>query len=282
MRLLDTVAFVWLPCWLAAPAFAVLDSSGPSSAIGQPCLVTANHLDPGTRKFESDCDAQTFCSGSTNGTCVPRQCRREEYPFGYRMGQTPPALCPAGTFCPDEGDTCRPLAAVGQPCQFNRDDQCEPPNTLELTDYHNFNGSICLRSLCTYANASETQPCVFEVSTYADVDAAGVGYTNTITRDNCQTARFFCNTATNMCESLRTVGQPCQYHRDCRSYNCLQNVCANAPEEPFDVVLWQYATTTLAIVLAMASTCAMLTLMHRRHRLKHYQEIRDYCDEQMR
>ena len=26
----------------------------------------------------------------------------------------------------------------------------------------------------------------------------------------------------------------------------------------------------------------MLVVMHRRHRLQHYEEIRDYCDEQIR
>jgi hypothetical protein len=33
---------------------------------------------------------------------------------------------------------------------------------------------------------------------------------------------------------------------------------------------------------AMAATCIMLVVMHRRHRLQRYEEIRDYCDEQIR
>ena len=33
---------------------------------------------------------------------------------------------------------------------------------------------------------------------------------------------------------------------------------------------------------AMAITCIMLVVMHRRHRLQRYEEIRDYCDEQIR
>ena len=32
-------------------------------------------------------------------------------------------------------------------------------------------------------------------------------------------------------------------------YNCLNNVCASPPEEPFEVALWQYGVTTLAVVL---------------------------------
>ena len=136
--------------YLAQTFSALGAESGPlSTALGKACSIASNRLDPRTRRFTSDCDAQTFCSGTINGTCVPRQCRREEFPFGYRADQTPPALCPAGSFCPDEGDACRPLVAVGQPCQFNRDDQCAPSNTPELADYHNFNGAVCLRSVCT-------------------------------------------------------------------------------------------------------------------------------------
>jgi len=174
-------------------------------------------------------------------------------------------------------------------------------------------------SLQSYANVTEKQPCIFELSTYPGIDASGLEYVNTIVRDNCQTARFFCNTTTQVCEPLRTVGQPCRYHRDCKSvrlglfcnvqtlrqtqYTCFRNVCASPPEEPFQVALWHYAVTTLAVFLgiffllrfikmsfvdswmnsaAMAAICIMLVMIHRRHRLKHYQEISDYCDEQLR
>ncbi|KAH9003021.1 hypothetical protein EDB86DRAFT_3063036 [Lactarius hatsudake] len=267
-------------------------SESPPTALGKACSVASNHLDPRTKKFTSDCDAQTFCSGTVNGTCVPRQCQRDEFPFGYSVNQTQPGLCPEGSFCPDEGDTCRPLVAAGQACQFNRDDQCAPPDIPGLADYHNSNGAVCLNSICTYANLTEKKPCTFELSTYEGISAAGVGFTNSIVRDNCQTALHFCNTATKVCEPLRSVGQQCQYHRDCKSalklkrvtgnqYNCVQNVCASPPEEPVEVTLGQYATTTVAIILAMAATCIMLVVMHRRHRLQRYEEIRDYCDEQI-
>lgn len=198
------------------PSLAAI-SEPPPTALGKPCSIASNHLDPRTKKFASDCDAQTFCQGTVNGTCVARQCRRDEFPFGYRANQTQPGLCPEGSFCPDEGDACRPLVAVGQPCQFNRDDQCAPSNIPELASYHNFNGSVCLNSVCTYANVTEKQPCSFELSTYEEINAAGVGFTNSIVRDNCQTAQYFCNTAAKVCEPLRSVGQQCQYHRDCRS-----------------------------------------------------------------
>src|SRR5258708_25068693 len=119
----------------------------------------------------------------------------------------------------------------------------------------------------SYANVTEKQPCAFELSTYSDIDVSGTGFLNTIVRDNCQTTRFFCDMTTQVCERLRLVGQQCQYHRDCQSvhfvlyfgdvwtlrldvqYNCLRNVCASPPEEPFEVAPWQYAVTTLAVVL---------------------------------
>ncbi|KAI0067237.1 hypothetical protein BV25DRAFT_1877050 [Artomyces pyxidatus] len=252
-----------------------------SSTLGHTCSSSHNHLDPSTRKFISECDAQTFCSSSANGTCVPRQCRRDEYAFGYGSG-TPPPLCAPGMFCPDEGDACKSLVAVGVSCQFNRDDQCmAPPAWRDLADFHNGNGSVCLRSMCAYANATDAQPCSFELTTYADVGPTGEGFTNAIVRDNCQTSRFFCNTRTSLCEPLRDVGQACQYHRDCRSYNCLQNLCTSSPEAPFAVEIWQYVVTGLSITLAMVATCVMLTLMHKRHRLASYQETRDYCYEQI-
>ena len=136
---------------LLQPTFSALVAASefPPTTLGKACSTTSNRLDPRTRRFTSDCDAQTFCSGIINGTCTPRQCRREEFPSGYRANQTAPALCPAGSFCPDEGDACRPLVTVGQSCQFNRDDQCAPSNISGLADYNNFDGSMCIHSICT-------------------------------------------------------------------------------------------------------------------------------------
>ncbi|KAI0052286.1 hypothetical protein FA95DRAFT_1378769 [Auriscalpium vulgare] len=282
MTLLSRALYLLFALGALAPATASEPPSSSTSTLGRPCSASQNHLDPSTRKFVSECDALTTCSAPTNGTCIARSCRRDEFAFGYRNATAPPPdMCAAGSFCPDEGDACKPLVAAGNACQFNRDDQCAPPPDWEaLADYHNFNGSVCLRSLCTYANATEAQPCTFELTTYADVGPDG-GFTNTIVRDSCQTAHLFCNTKTNVCEAVRQVGAPCDYHRDCRSYNCVQNYCESPPEAPFAVAIWQYVVTGFAIVLAMASTCVMLTLMHKRQRLRSYQETRDYCYEQI-
>jgi hypothetical protein len=117
---------------------------------GGPCSASNSHLDMASHRFVSECTDQTFCSQSANGTCITRRCRRDEFPFGYGDHTLPPQ-CDRGSFCPDEGSGCEPLIPVGQACQFNRDEQCAPPrNWMDLATAWNFNGSICLHSICTY------------------------------------------------------------------------------------------------------------------------------------
>ena len=88
-------------------------------ARGGNCTISNNHLDPATHKLLTDCDEKTFCT--PQNTCEPRQCRKEEYPFGYNPGESFPPVCPQGQYCPDEGDACKPWLNLGQPCQLNRD-----------------------------------------------------------------------------------------------------------------------------------------------------------------
>lgn len=129
-------------------AVAVIVSAG-FSGVGGLCSSKSDHLDLASHKFTSECTDQTFCSRNQNGTCIPRLCRRDEYPFSFNATQPLPPLCDLGTYCPDEGSGCMPLQAVGSSCQFNRDEQCEPPPDWErLASSRNFNGSICLQSTC--------------------------------------------------------------------------------------------------------------------------------------
>lgn len=131
---------------LAIPTLVLADAAGR-------CSSNNNHLDPASKKLISDCSDQTICSGTdiNNSTCIPRQCRRDEFPFGFSAGEILPLLCLDGMFCPDEGSGCRALALVGHPCELNRDEQCAPPpNWTDLASTQNFNGSICLRSVCTF------------------------------------------------------------------------------------------------------------------------------------
>ena len=118
---------------------------------GSPCSTANNRIDKLSHRFMDDCDDKTFCSGSVNGSiCVPKRCRTDVFPFGYKIGDVLPPLCDTGSFCPDEGAGCKPLVEVGQPCQLNQDRQCAPPpNWQELASDWNFNGSLCLGSFCS-------------------------------------------------------------------------------------------------------------------------------------
>lgn len=86
---------------------------------GGNCTIANNRLDPATHKLLTDCDDKTFCT--PQNTCEPRQCRKDEYPFGYDPGEPLPPMCTQGQYCPDEGDACRPWLSLGQTCQLNRD-----------------------------------------------------------------------------------------------------------------------------------------------------------------
>ena len=117
---------------------------------GSPCSTTNNRIDKLSHRFIDDCDDKTFCSGSADSTCIPKRCRTDVFPFGYKNGDVLPPLCGFGSFCPDEGGGCTPLVEVGQPCQLNQDRQCAPPpNWQELASDWNFNGSLCLGSICS-------------------------------------------------------------------------------------------------------------------------------------
>ena len=144
LSLLHVLIFVYLCGSLVIP---VLSGTSPE---GSPCSTANNRIDKLSYRFIDDCDDKTFCSGSVDGSCVPKRCRTDVFPFGYKNGDILPPLCDSGSFCPDEGGGCRPLVEVGQPCQLNQDRQCAPPpNWQELASDWNFNGSLCLESTCS-------------------------------------------------------------------------------------------------------------------------------------
>lgn len=117
---------------------------------GSPCSTSNNRIDELSHRFIDDCDDKTFCSGSIDGTCIPKRCRTDLFPFGYKDEDVLPPLCDPGFFCPDEGGGCRPLVEVGLPCQMNQDRQCAPaPDWRELASDWNYNGSLCLGSICS-------------------------------------------------------------------------------------------------------------------------------------
>jgi len=241
---------------------------------GGSCSSDSNHLDPATHRLLTECNDKNFCSAPANGTCVPKKCVRDEYPFGYSPEETVPPPCAYGTFCPDEGSGCKALLTVGQPCQLNRDEQCAPPPILA-------NESICLQNKCRYGNVTLAQPCQLENTTYIDFDITGGQFTTTVIRDNCRIPDFFCDPATMLCEQTKPVGTICRTDGECKTHNCSGNGhCADQPEVPLKVTPWQYGITTLCIFATLGTTCVALKSVHQRRAKQQHQEVRDYCDEQ--
>lgn len=93
-----------------------------SQTHGDPCSLGDNRLQAGTYQFYSDCSTTNYCA--SNSTCLPKGCRKDDFPFGY-VQDSPniPDKCARGQFCPDEMDACQDLLAVGSACQLNRDGQ---------------------------------------------------------------------------------------------------------------------------------------------------------------
>ncbi|KAJ3761990.1 hypothetical protein EV360DRAFT_36592 [Lentinula raphanica] len=258
-----------------------LQSDAGSAAIGEPCSTSRDHLDSSTHKFISDCSDLGYCSGSVNGTCVARTCRRDQFPFGYSPSDTLPPLCPSGSFCPDEGNGCKTQVDPGSACQMNRDEQCARAlNWQEISSTENFYGSICLHSVCMYANGTMGTPCVIDNTTYTDVGLDGLPYTTVVIRDNCRSPDLHCGQTSLVCEQSRSLGSLCQNDQECEQRNCVAGLCMEPPETPLHVAPWQYALTAMCIIGAMVATCLMLTLVHKRHRLARYRELREYYLEQ--
>lgn len=139
---------------------------------GGTCNLSNDRTDDSTHKFSSDCDDRTFCSPNTSsgnsflfspirnvtppdiasnssGICTKRLCRRDEYPFGYTPNEDIPPLCERNYYCPDRGNGCSQLLPVGYPCDMDRNYQCAAPkNWNSSTSSLNFNGSVCLKSVC--------------------------------------------------------------------------------------------------------------------------------------
>ncbi|KAI0738526.1 hypothetical protein C8Q80DRAFT_1222434 [Daedaleopsis nitida] len=247
-------------------------------SVGGQCSTDNDGLDANTGRFSSDCDETSYCSGAMNGTCQTRRCRRDEFPFGFQNTTPTPPLCADGTYCPDEGSGCKPLASVGQACQVDRDEQCAPsPDADTLAGEWNHGGAVCLQGTCVYANMTLGQPCTVDVVTYMEGP-----YKNTITRHNCQTPLFFCHTDMHACIPTKAFGSPCNADQECRSYNCgTRGVCMDPAGTPVRVKTWQVALTGISVIAAMAAIVIMLTLFHKRHRLQRSREIREYYEEQM-
>ncbi|KAH8823020.1 hypothetical protein DL96DRAFT_1620171 [Flagelloscypha sp. PMI_526] len=241
---------------------------------GSPCTPTNDHLDPLSHKFLSDCTTRTFCSppSSPNGnwTCVPRLCRRDEYPFGYPFDVILPPMCAEGRFCPDQGSGCLQKLPLGSKCQMGRDEQCSSEDVV-----------LCLKETCVSATASLGDPCLRDETTYIEPGVNGQQFSNIIVRDSCHAPSFFCDPATNTCVQSKPLGAECSHDAECQTRLCITNRCITSPTDPINVPAWQYTLTIACIISAMAATTVAITMVHRRHRYRNYIETRDYYFEQI-
>ncbi|KAG8864505.1 hypothetical protein FRB96_005008 [Tulasnella sp. 330] len=248
---------------------------------GNPCNIAHNRLSPDTKQFTGDCTATTFCS--SNGTCLHKGCRKDEYPFGYKLFSNEiPDRCHKGEFCPDEGDACQELLAVGSPCQLNRDDECAPPpNFSELAGPNNFNGSVCLNYQCMWANATLGDACVIENTPYIGYEAgSGTKFINVVSRGNCVVG-LYCDAPTLKCLAQLAEGQTCTADKECESDNCTQaGVCGKPADDPRKLSTGIYVAVAVCIIGLMVGTLIGLYIVHRRHRFEEREKRAQYWREQ--
>lgn len=271
----------WLPLTLVLSSRYFLVQAGYQTK-GQTCSSANNRLQIGTYQFYSDCDIQTYCSSA--GVCELKGCRRDQFPFGYAQNATLPPKCPSDQFCPDEGDACQPLLAVGSPCQLNRDDQCEtPPNAQELSEtlYHgrNVNGAICLNNVCMWANVTVGQSCEVENTAYiAYTDSSE--YIDVVSRGNCMVG-LYCDSQTLVCMQMKDIGQACDGDKECSSFNCQSNgVCGTSADTPHQFGIWVYVLVGVGIIGGMLATLISLFMIHRRQRDQEREKRIQYWREQ--
>ncbi|KAF8813571.1 hypothetical protein BYT27DRAFT_7083469 [Phlegmacium glaucopus] len=249
---------------------------------GGNCSTANNRLQTGTFQFWSECNSVTFCTDQ--GTCTPKRCRRDEFPFGYSQGANLPQKCPKGQFCPDEGSDCQALLSVGSSCQLNRDDQCEaPPNFNDLADTSgrglNFNGSVCLNNLCMYADATLGANCTIENTPYIAYGASGE-FIDIVSRGNCKLG-LYCDSGTRLCMTSKLLGAACAADKECDSWNCLSSgFCGASAATPRQFGVWVYVLVALGIIGGMSGTLSGLYVTHRKQREQERAKRAQYWREQ--
>ncbi|EIW84524.1 hypothetical protein CONPUDRAFT_49932 [Coniophora puteana RWD-64-598 SS2] len=266
---------------------------------GSSCMLNATRLDSSDHRLMTHCDSTTYCaaantttttasspSGSGDpgvGTCVPRKCRSDEFPFGYAVNasgaQLPPLCTPRTEFCPDDGGGCREVMGVGSVCQLDRDEQCAAQPGVNLGGSGG-TGSVCLSEKCMYKNATAGASCALENTTYVEDSVSG-SVTLNILRDNCRLG-LYCSPWGYACNRVLDVGAPCSFDNQCQSHNCGNSgTCENAPGGPVAVPAWQYIVTVMLIVAVLVATCLCLILLHKRHRMEREREVREWFYEQL-
>jgi len=275
--------FLRLMIFLLPSTLVFFFATATLHADAQSCSQTNNKIVPGNLELRTDCSATQYCD--SNGQCQPKGCRKDEFPFGYGPAQNLPPLCPKGQFCPDEGDACQPLIAVGNSCQLNRDDECAPPdNWKELagTISQNSNGSLCLQTLCMFANVTVGNQCMVDNTPYIAYSSNGSEFIDVVSRSNCR-KDLYCDAQSNptVCVQRNSIGEKCEADKECTSNNCLQSlVCGPAPDAPKQFATWVYVVVAIAIIGGMIGTLVALFFIHSRNRTQTLEKRMQYWREQ--
>ncbi|THH17339.1 hypothetical protein EW146_g3457 [Bondarzewia mesenterica] len=232
------------------------------------CDTLHNGLRTGTLEFTSDCNVTTWCN---NGSCVPKGCRKDEFPLGWPDNINMPTRCNSSSFCPDEESECIPKLTVGSSCQFNRDDEClGPDNFKDLRDESgmglNVNGSLCLDFVCQWANVTVGQTCEVENTGYIAYASGGQEFIDIVSRDNCKIGTY-CDSQQKVCIQQKNLAVSCSADKECLSYNCgVDGTCGKDPREPRHLGTWVYIVIAIAIFGGMFATLFTLFFFHRRQR----------------
>ncbi|QRW21489.1 suppressor of stem-loop protein 1 [Rhizoctonia solani] len=246
---------------------------------GGSCSQSNTYLTPGSYQLNTDCDSRTYCN--SGGTCAKKQCRKDEFPFGYNdvAFKDLPKMCPSGQFCPDEEDDCQNVLSVGSSCQLNRDDECEPAPDTSLSTPDNHRGAICLNYQCMWQNVTVGQPCVVENIAYIAYSTEGE-FINIVSRGNCRHG-LYCDAAQKICIATQDFGAACTADKECTSGNCLDNLtCGVSTDAPRKLGAWVYAVVAIAIVGGMLLTVGTLFMIHRKERDEMRQQREQYWREQ--
>ncbi|PWN40670.1 hypothetical protein IE81DRAFT_293049 [Ceraceosorus guamensis] len=231
------------------------------------------------------------------GTCRPKGCRKDEFPFGYKGIPTEllPPLCGPGSYCPDEESACQSLIPIGGDCELNRDDSCSPPSGglssapavkrqhglfLPGVSSSSTVKAICLAGRCTLASVQLGQGCVLDHTQYLGYDMNGKEVGETVSRDDCHEG-LYCDSTSSTCMAEKPYGEGCGSDRECTEYNCnSRHLCDLPPEAPHRLPSWAFGLVGLGIFAFLAMTVTLLYRTHTAHRVARADEIDRYFSEQ--
>ncbi|PWN91001.1 hypothetical protein FA10DRAFT_286670 [Acaromyces ingoldii] len=274
-------------------------------SLGAPCDPRRSVLDQLTHCFRSDCGPREWCRPlaaplqappakeaggggggkevESSGSCVPKGCRRDEYPWGYHGVETAdlPRMCDDGlTYCPNDESVCLPHIALGDACELNRDDSCAPPSDSSYNTT-----TLCLLQICRLAASPLAAVCQLEHTQYLGYDGhSPQPVVEVVTRDDCQAGLYCAAEQTPpVCVRQRAVGDACARNRECLTFNCdkaSQTCDRPATDAGLHLSPLCFVLVGLAILLSLGLTVWLLARMHASHRAARRDEVRRYFAEQ--